>query len=98
MTTPFSFFHRKITISDTGKPLTTDPLKLWNMDMQVQSNPIDIGDNNDQDLQLSVGDIYGNPTNQPVILSDIWAVNHTTGSTGYLVVTGFIADDNKGRY
>jgi len=93
MVTPFTFFHRKITIGDTGSPLTTDPLQLWNMDMQVQTNAVNIGDNNDQDLQLSVGDIYGNPTNKPVILSDIWAKNTSSGDTGYLVVTGFIAND-----
>ena len=61
---PFPFYHTKVAVEDTGKPisvLTHQPVKLLNLDIQVQDNPIDFGDQYGQNLELSVGDIYGNP-------------------------------------
>lgn len=84
-------------MEDTGAPITKlskRPVKLFNLDIQVQTNAVDFGDRQGQDLQLSIGDIYSNPyPTRAVDLQDIWVVNHSAGSAGVIVVTGFI-DDN----
>ncbi len=98
MTTPFPFFHAKVNVGDTAAPitkLTKMPVKLFNLDIQVQDNAVDFGDRQGQNLQLSVGDIYSNPfPTKPMDLQDIWVVNHSVGSTGVIVVTGLISNDN----
>lgn len=96
MTTPFHFFHAKVSVDDSGKPITTltnRRVSLYNLDIQVQDNPVDFGDGNDQNLELSVGDIYSNPfPHRAIDLSDIWVKNHTSGSTANIVITGMIAE------
>ena len=94
-TLPFPFYHSKVAVEDTGKPistLTNQPVTLLNLDIQVQTNPVDIGDAYGQNLELSVGDIYGNPLEKPVSMKDIWVANHSAGSTGYIVITGIVVE------
>jgi hypothetical protein len=93
MAKPFQFFHTKVAVDDTAKPistLTSQRVKLFNCDIQVQSNAVDVGDRFNQNLKLSVGDIYGNPLpNIPVDTQDMWVKNNTAGDTAYIVVTGW---------
>jgi len=91
---PFPFFQMKVAVEDTAKPissLTRQPVVLLNLDIQVQTNPVDFGDRNGQNLQLSVGDFYSNPLQLPLNMSDIWVINHSAGNVGYIVITGIIA-------
>ena len=93
MTKPFIFFHTKIAVNDDAKPLsilTGQDVALRNLDVQVQTHPVDFGDRINQNLELSVGDIYSNPVNMNTALRDIWVANHTGGNTGYVVITGFL--------
>jgi len=93
MTKPYHFFHTKIAVDDAAKPIsviTSQSVELFNCDIQVQTNPVDFGDRLGQNLELSVGDIYGNPLpNIPVDTKDLWVKNHTAGNTGYIVITGW---------
>mgnify|MGYP006290500463 CR=1 FL=1 len=91
--TPFPFYHKKVAVENSGRPISTltdEPVTLLNLDIQVQTNAVDFGDRNGQDLQLSVGDIYSNPLNKPIKMQDIWVSNHSSGDTGYIVITGLL--------
>jgi hypothetical protein len=93
MAKPFQFFHTKVAVDDAAKPisvLTSQRVQLFNCDIQIQTNPVDMGDRANQNLELSVGDIYGNPLpNIPVDTQDVWVKNHSSGSTAYIVITGW---------
>ena len=93
MTKPFTFFHHSATVADTAKSaanLTGQRVTLYNVDIQILSNPAYIGDRLNQELELSVGDIYSNPSPvKPIALSDIWFKNQTAGSDSKIVITGW---------
>jgi len=92
---PFPFYHAKVAVEDTGKPISTlthQNVKLLNLDIQVQTYGVDFGDQYAQNLELGVGDIYSNPLNLPISMRDVWVSNHAAGSTGYIVITGIVVE------
>jgi len=92
MTTLYNYYAEQFTGADTAKRITTKPVFLKGVDIQILDNDIDVGGRNNQTTELSVGDIMSYGAEIIVDLSQIWYKNHSAGSNGTLSITGWLVD------
>ena len=85
------YYANKFTITDSGKSPITATLVFQEIDMQILTNAIKMGDSNGQDFELSVGDIVNYKPAGGIDLNQIFFKNASAGSTGYVVVSGVLA-------
>ena len=86
------FYHNKFTISDTAGTLTQNPLVFTDVDFQIQTQAVDIGDQNAQNIELNSGDTLSYRDAVGVDIRPMFFKNHTATQTGYVVVMGVLKD------
>lgn len=81
-----TFFNKTVTAtSDNPFPLATSDIWLREANIQILSNPADMGDLSGQDFELSVGDVASYPF---INLKDVFVKNHTSAANTKIVVNG----------
>lgn len=87
------YYHKKYTISDTAAPLTPEPLIFIDLDFQCQTESVNKGDKNSQDLLLLDGDVQSfRDESKGIDIRPMFFKNAAPGSTGYIVVDGVLKE------
>lgn len=84
------YFYSEYTIGDSAAPLELNPVVLIDVDFMILTNSVDLGNKEDQSFVLAAEKILSYRNAKGIDLSQMWFKNTAGGSTGTVVVSGWL--------